>query len=60
MEAIYDAILLLKSSPNRANFALSQIAQQTPNFAVLVKDMALQFKDRFKPDPYNLASHSEF
>ncbi len=49
MEAIYEALLLLPDSPSKATKVLNNLAHQHPRFLELIKDMALQLRERFRP-----------
>ncbi len=49
MEAIYEAILLIPHSPAKATKILNGLATEKLNFFRLLKDMALELRDRFKP-----------
>lgn len=49
MEAIYEALLLIESSPNKATSIINNMSYNNPNFLELLKDMCLQLRDRFGP-----------
>lgn len=49
MEDIYEAILLIQESPNKATKTLNQLSHQHPHFLSLLRDMALQLRDKFNP-----------
>jgi hypothetical protein len=49
MEAIYEALLLLDSSPSKATRLLTDMQYRNPHFLELLKDMAIQLRERFHP-----------